>query len=93
MWRDMVDRTRELEMALGSPIKRVCDNERETVIVQRRSIRVTRDINAGAVVHGHDIAYLRPCPLDAIPASEDIVGRRAQRVITKGNAIRWGDLE
>jgi N-acetylneuraminate synthase len=92
-WRDMVDRTRELEMALGSPIKRVCDNERETVIVQRRAIRATRDINAGEVIHDHDIAYLRPCPPDAIPASEDITGRRAQRVITKGNAIRWGDLE
>jgi N-acetylneuraminate synthase len=92
-WREMVDRTRELEMALGSPVKRVCDNERETVIVQRRSIRATRTINAGEIIHEHDVAYLRPCPADAIPASEDVTGRRAQRAIPRGEAIRWGDLE
>ena len=38
-WRDMVDRTRELEAALGSPVKRVADNEKETLVVQRRCLR------------------------------------------------------
>ena len=43
-WRDMVDRTRELELSLGKSIKQVEENERETVIVQRRSIRVNKDL-------------------------------------------------
>ena len=43
-WKDMVDRTRELEIALGSQIKKVEDNEKETVILQRRAIRAKRKI-------------------------------------------------
>jgi N-acetylneuraminate synthase len=35
-WREMVDRTRELEAALGDGIKRVEANELETRILQRR---------------------------------------------------------
>src|SRR5262249_53339138 len=41
-WREMVDRTRELEAALGTGVKRVEENERETVVLQRRSIRLGR---------------------------------------------------
>jgi N-acetylneuraminate synthase len=40
-WREMVERTRELEFALGNGIKRVEANELETVVVQRRSLRTT----------------------------------------------------
>src|SRR5205823_7586903 len=35
-WREMVDRTRELELALGNGIKRIEDNEQQTVVLQRR---------------------------------------------------------
>ena len=35
-WQEMVERTRELEYALGNGIKRVEENERETVVVQRQ---------------------------------------------------------
>src|SRR5439155_16097859 len=35
-WCEMVERTRELESALGSPRKKVEQNERETVVVHRR---------------------------------------------------------
>jgi N-acetylneuraminate synthase len=35
-WRDMIDRTRELQAALGGGVKRVEENEKETRILQRR---------------------------------------------------------
>src|SRR5215211_1327022 len=38
-WREMVDRTRDLERSLGDGIKRVEPNERETVVIQRRCLR------------------------------------------------------
>ena len=54
-WRDMVDRTRELERALGSGDKRVAGNERETVVIQRRCLRAARDIAAGEIISArHD---------------------------------------
>ncbi len=43
-WREMVDRTRELEQALGSSRKFVAPNEQQTVVVQRRCVRAARDL-------------------------------------------------
>ena len=42
----MVDRTRLLELALGGTLKKVEENEKETVVLQRRSIRVIRDLKS-----------------------------------------------
>ena len=75
-WRDMVDRTRELELALGGGIKRVEDNESETVVVQRRALRAVSDLKAGHVICYDDFTPLRPCPRGAVsPAQhEEIIG-------------------
>ena len=37
-WREMVDRTRELEFSLGDGNKKIQDNEKDSYVVQRRSI-------------------------------------------------------
>ena len=39
-WKLMVESTRELESSLGIYDKKVEENEKDTVIVQRRSIRL-----------------------------------------------------
>ena len=49
-WIHMVREVRQLEKALGSPVKRVCENEKEARIVQRRAL--------------WDGKPLRPCPPD-----------------------------
>jgi N-acetylneuraminate synthase len=49
-WTEMVDRTRELELSLGSGVKKVEDNEKETVIVQRRAIRAKCNLSKGEVI-------------------------------------------
>ena len=46
-WRAMVDRTRVLEVSLGLYIKKVEENEKDTVVLQRRSIRAVADIKPG----------------------------------------------
>jgi len=63
-WRDMVDRTRELECALGSANKFVTDNEQHTVIVQRRCLRTARDIYTGEVFTRAmiDVHRVESCP-------------------------------
>jgi len=59
-WREMVERTRELEAALGSATKVVADNEKETVVIQRRGLRFARDMSAGETITAADIVALRP---------------------------------
>ena len=41
-WKEMVLRTRELERALGNDDKLIMENEKETVVLQRRAIRAKK---------------------------------------------------
>jgi N-acetylneuraminate synthase len=93
-WRDMVDRTRELELALGGTEKRVMDNEQQTAIVQRRAIRAARTIAAGETIGDADVIVLRPCPADALAPyrMSEVVGRVATQEIAAGDCVRLGDL-
>ncbi len=94
-WREMVERTRELEAALGSEEKRVMDNEVETVVLQRRAIRTRKAINSGAIIGPDDVFPLRPCPADALPPYRlgEVVGRRTSRNLEAGACVRLTDLE
>ena len=94
-WRDMVDRTRELELALGDSTKEVAENERQTVVVQRRSLRATRDLGVGASLSRVDIEPLRPAPAGSVPpyAIDDVVGRRLAKPIARGEALSWDAME
>ena len=65
-WREMVDRTRELELALGQPAKSVAGNEEATVVVQRRCVRAARDLPAGTVLTREMLDVLRPAPRNSI---------------------------
>jgi N-acetylneuraminate synthase len=66
----MVAATRDLEKALGDGSKRVEDNESQTVIVQRRSVRASKPLKAGQTLTREDLDLLRPCPKEAIEASD-----------------------
>ncbi len=93
-WRDMVDRTRELERALGSPDKGVAGNEKETVIVQRRCLRAACDIPAGAVLERAMIDVLRPATPGAVTPDEldAVIGTHALVDLPFGKEICWTDL-
>jgi sialic acid synthase SpsE len=93
-WREMVDRARELETALGTGIKRVEDNEAQTVVVQRRSIRVRSDLPAGTELARDALEVLRPCPPGAVPpyAIGDLLGHRLRRAMKAGECITWKDI-
>jgi sialic acid synthase SpsE len=90
-WREMVDRTRELERALGSPNKQVAANEQDTVIVQRRCLRAARDIASGETLSRQMIDVLRPATPGAIMPFdlEAVIGTRAICNIAAGDALRW----
>ena len=94
-WKYMVNRTRELEAALGDGIKIIEDNEKETVIVQRRSIRAKKYLPKGKILHREDIEILRPCPVDAIPPYEidKILGRKLICDIQEGQHLKWTDIK
>ncbi|MSR05466.1 MAG: N-acetylneuraminate synthase [Gemmatimonadetes bacterium] len=93
-WRDMVDRTRELERALGSETKKVEGNEADTVVLQRRAIRAARELRAGTVLAADDLECLRPCPPDGVPPYElpRVVGKALRRNLEMGDHLKPGDV-
>ena len=94
-WKDMVDRSRELEASLGHDKKNIEDNEIETVVIQRRSIRATSDLVAGTVLKKEDTIPLRPCPEGALPPYEidNILGKKLKRNVSEGDHFFPHDFE
>lgn len=93
-WAEMVKRTRELEYSMGNGLKMVEENERETVILQRRAIRVKKDLYAGHIIGREDVEYLRPCPEDAISPINfsQIEGKPLIKYLSAGGYIKWSDI-
>ena len=94
-WLEMVEHTRELENALGAGIKQVEDNEKETVILQRRAIRLGRSVESGNTLTRDHLQVLRPCPFDGIPPYEieKLIGKQVKRSMEAGEHLRWKDLK
>jgi sialic acid synthase SpsE len=93
-WREMVDRTRELERSLGSDQKRLADNERESVLVQRRAVRARHAIPKGTKLAASDFIMLRPIPPDGVPPYQagKLLSGVANRDIPEGDCIRLADI-
>ena len=89
-WKKMVERTRDLELALGTAIKKVENNELETSVLQRRCLRVSRDMDSGDIISKEDIEILRPAPINSIPPYEfdSIIGKQLSRNTQKGDFFR-----
>jgi sialic acid synthase SpsE len=93
-WAEMVENTRLLERALGSCDKFLAENEKDTVIVQRRCLRAARDIHAGESLSREMIDVLRPATPGAIVPYEieAVIGTRAAHDIPAGKDLRWTDV-
>lgn len=94
-WREMTDRTRELEDALGSSDKKVAVNEQETVVLQRRCIRAKKDLDPASHIQKDDLTVLRPCPTDAIQPYDlhKVAGLKLHHEVKKGDYLKWSDFK
>jgi sialic acid synthase SpsE len=90
-WREMVDRTRELERAMGSTLKSVAENEQETVVVQRRCLRAATDLPSGTVLQAEMLESLRPAPRGAILPYElpTVIGKKLVSSLPAGESLTW----
>jgi sialic acid synthase SpsE len=93
-FREMVDRAKELQASLGDGIKKIEENEKETVILQRRSICASKSLNKGRKLNKEDLDVLRPYPSESIPPYDmhKVIGKILKRNIAAGEKISWNDL-
>ena len=94
-WKEMILRSRELENSLGNEEKKIEKNEIETVVLQRRSIRLKKNIKKGHILNKNDLICLRPCPKDAIQPYEitKIIGKKILRNLKKHDYLKWQHLK
>ena len=59
-WKEMVEQTMLLYEALGDGEKKIEENEKDSSVVQRRAIYLTKDKKKGEVITKEDIFPLRP---------------------------------
>ncbi len=90
-WREMVDRTRELEDALGSTRKFVAENEQDTLVVQRRCLRTTQNLKAGTILTADMLEALRPAPREAVMPFDlpRVVGKKLTCDLPHGEYLQW----
>ncbi len=94
-WREMVDRTRELELSLGDGLKRIEENEKKSIIVQRRSLRAIHDLNINQILKKNDLEPLRPIPKDGIPPYEidKLISKKLKKPLKRGEHITWKHIK
>ena len=91
----MVKATRLLESALGDGVKKIEQNEKESIIAQRRSIRFSRTLKAGHIIDYSDIVNLRPSPPNSLPPYEikNVLGKVLNRDVTFQETVDLDQFE
>ncbi|MDX1253559.1 MAG: N-acetylneuraminate synthase [Gammaproteobacteria bacterium] len=89
---EMIARIRDVERALGSPIKQPNTSELPVRELVRRSVTLVRGVTAGQVVAPEDVALMRPGNGIAPKALAAVIGKKAVRNIEPGVTLQWSDL-
>lgn len=94
-WREMVEASMELYNALGDGEKRIEENEKQTVIVQRRGLYLKKDIKKGEKIRREDLIALRPMKKDGIEPyqMEKIFDKKVKKDLYEDNYLKWEDIE
>lgn len=89
-WRSMVDRSYELLSALGDGIKRVEDNEQLSMTVQRRCLRVNKNLTKGHIISKDDLIALRPISEGGYHPYQinDLIGKTISSDIEAGEHLK-----
>jgi N-acetylneuraminate synthase len=92
--RAAVDDPEALDLAIGTGVKQLEENEKGTVIVQRRAIRARGDLPINHIIKKEDLIVLRPCPAGALPPyrEAELINRKINRPIPQGDCVRLEDL-
>lgn len=90
---EMIRRIREVELILGSAVKRPTAAEMEARSLVRRGLKIARDLPAGSVLTHEDIHIRRPATGLAPDQYEWVAGKRLTVDLRAGEAIEAANLE
>lgn len=93
-WRQMVHACNELSAALGDGIKRVEENEADTVNIQRRALYLSKSLKKGDLITEADLFPLRPVKPGAVLPYEKscVIGKRLAEDKRADECLFWEDV-
>jgi N-acetylneuraminate synthase len=88
-WPEMIKKARQLEQALGNGEKKIEKNEKDSYVIQRRSVCASRFIPKGKILKKEDLIFLRPLPSNAFHPYEidKVLGKAVKKDIDKYHII------
>lgn len=94
-WREMVNNANEVYYALGDGIKRIEENEKQSLIVQRRSLRVKKDMQVNDIIKIDDLEALRPIPNNGFAPYQinEIIGKKIAIPLLQGEHVTLKHLK
>ncbi|MBG9375740.1 N-acetylneuraminate synthase family protein [Panacibacter sp. DH6] len=94
-WKEMVQRSAEVFLALGDGEKRIEANETKTVMVQRRALRYTAPLQKGHTLTADDVFPLRPYAVHGLHPYEigKLIGKRLVKDVDKDQLTTLNDFE
>ncbi len=90
---DLIGRIREVERALGSPVKQPSASELSVRDLVRRSVTLVRALPAGHPIGPGDVALMRPGDGVAPKEIAAVIGRKTRSELAAGHTLQWADLQ
>jgi sialic acid synthase SpsE len=88
----LVRQIRDVEAALGSPVKQPAASELPVRALVRRSVTAARPIQAGQAITDLDVVLLRPGTGIQPRELPQVLGKLASHDIDAGATLHWSDL-
>ncbi|NJC41289.1 N-acetylneuraminate synthase [Brevundimonas alba] len=88
----LIRQIRDVEAALGSPVKAPTASEIPVRAVVRRSVTARRALPAGHVLGLEDVILLRPASGIPAKALDEVLGRTLTAPIEEGHPLQWEHL-
>ena len=89
----LVTAVRDAHLARGDGVKAPKPEEDDVRMVARRSLAVTRLVRRGETLRAADLDARRPADGLSPLLVDEVVGRRAARILHPGDALQAGDLD
>uniref|UniRef100_UPI004047C904 N-acetylneuraminate synthase n=1 Tax=Algoriphagus sp. TaxID=1872435 RepID=UPI004047C904 len=89
---NLVRSIRNIELALGSPEKKVTSSEKANIAIARRSIHISNELKEGNAIRYEDIEIKRPGTGISPMKIGEVVGRVLNKNVGKDHLLTWEDL-
>ncbi|HWZ21751.1 MAG TPA: N-acetylneuraminate synthase [Cytophagaceae bacterium] len=91
--KDMVNAIRNIELAIGSGVKRPTTSELKNINVARRSIHLQNDIQEGHIIKESDIIMKRPGNGISPMQMEKVIGKKIIKSLKADEMLKWEYLQ